>query len=72
MDSKEQKNSNSIKRNYLVQKHDSILEHCFSLCTDKGKPGSSLSNKQITCVGIILHYYRKLWNQNPQCLLIYV
>lgn len=72
MDEKEHKNLNALKRGYLMQKHDNILDHCFALCTDKGKPGSSLTGKQITCVGTLCGNSRKLWDKSPQRVLVHV
>ena len=61
MDNQDQKKKRiAMKRIFLMDKQDTILNNCFALCTEKSKPGSSLTGKQLTCVGISIFMYRKL------------
>ena len=47
----DEQRKNGLKRMYLIEKQEHILDRCFATCTDKSKPGSTLTGRQVTCSG---------------------
>lgn len=45
-----------FNRLFLHEKQENILDHCYKKCTGKNKPGSSLSGREITCIGKFFSY----------------
>ena len=57
---------------YLIEKQEHILDQCFALCTERSKPGSTLTGRQVTCSGTPPLKLRELQYQDEQRLRLHV
>lgn len=50
MDERE-KQLNKLHSGFLREKMDDIMNSCYSRCTERSRPGSSVTGRQVTCIG---------------------